>query len=193
MTLNPLDWLLLALLLYSALRAALNGFLRQVFGLLGLLLGFPLASSFYRDGAHLLARFVGSSAVAPPAIVQIASFLLILAAVTLAAALVGRLFRRGARTVGLGLVDRLAGALFGLIRGALLGTVLLLAITAFGPTAPWVQSSRLAPYFLQAALAVSFAMPAPLRVRLGDTLGHLKHSSPDWIKSGLPSHTGNRH
>ena len=182
LTLNPLDWLLLALLLYSGIRAALNGFFREAFSLLGLLLGFPLACWFYHDGAHALAGMISS-----PPIAQLAAFLLILAAVTLT------LFRRGVRTVGLGFVDRLGGALFGLIRGTLLGTALLLAVTAFLPTAPWVQTSQLAPYLLQAAHAVSFAMPQDLGVRLGDILGHLKHNSPDWIKSGSSSHTGVGH
>ena len=107
------------------------------------------------------------------------------------------MFRRGARTVGLGFVDRLGGALFGLVRGTLFGTALLLAITAFLPAAPWVQTSQLAPYLLRAALAVSFTMPQQLRQelrdRLGDTPGHLKHSSPDWIKSSPSSHTGIGH
>ena len=188
---NPLDWFLAALLLYSAVRAAMNGFFREAFTLLGLLLGFPLACWSYRDAAHALAGLIST-----PAFAQFTGFLLILAAVTIVCSLLGRLFRRGARTVGLGLADRLGGALFGLLRGALLGTALLLAVTAFLPTAPWVQTSQLAPYFLRTAHAVSFTMPEDLRARLRDglaqitTLGHLKHSSSDWIKSGLSSHTG---
>ncbi|MGI4830339.1 MAG: CvpA family protein [Janthinobacterium lividum] len=183
---NPLDWLLATLLLYSGVRAAINGFFREVFTLLGLLLGFPLACWYYRDGAHALAGLVTT-----PAFAQFAAFLLILAAVTIIASLLGRISRRGARTVGLGIADRLGGALFGLLRGAMLGTAFLLAITAFLPSAPWVQTSRFAPYFLQGAHAVSFAMPTDLRIRLREAIGHLKHSSPDWIKSGLSSHTGN--
>ena len=185
LALNPLDWLLSCLLLYSAVRAALNGFFREAFTLAGLLVGFPLACWGYRDGAHALAGLISS-----PALAQFAAFLLILAAVTIASSLLGRLFRRGARTVGLGAADRLGGALFGLVRGAMLGGAFLLAVTAFLPAAPWVQTSRLAPYFLRATHAVSFTMPQDLRLRLRDSLGRLKHSSPDWIKSGLSSHTG---
>ena len=183
---NPLDWLLTALLVYSAVRAAINGFFREAFTLLGLVVGFPLACWYYRDGAHALAGLITT-----PTLAQFAAFLLILAAVTITASLLGRLFRRGARTVGLGIADRLGGALFGLLRGALVGTALLLALTAFLPSAPWVGNSRLAPYFLRAAHAVAFTMPKDLRLRLRASLGLLKHSSPDWIKSGLPSHTGN--
>ena len=184
---NPLDWLLATLLVYSGVRAALNGLFREAFTLLGLLLGFPLACWYYREGARSLAGLITT-----PALAQFAAFLLILAAVTVIASLLGRMFRRGARTVGLGIADRLGGAIFGLLRGAVVGTALLLAVTAFLPSAPWVQTSRLAPYFLEGAHAVSFAMPTDLRLRFRDAIGRLKHSSPDWIKFGLSSHTGIR-
>lgn len=188
---NPLDWLLTLLLLYSTVRAAFKGFFREAFALAGLLIGFPLACWLYRDLAHQLRNLITT-----PAFAQFAAFLLILSAVAIVASLLGHLFRRGARTIGLGVLDRLGGALFGLLRGAVLGTAVLLAITAFLPTAPWVQNSLLAPYFLRAAHAVSFTMPEDLRVHLREgleqlkTLGRLKHSSPDWIKYGLPLHTG---
>ncbi len=187
---NPLDWMIAALLTYSALRAAMNGLFREIFSLGGFLIGFPLACWYYRDAAGSLRGLIST-----PALAQFAAFLLILAASTIVANLLGRLFRSGVRTVGLGWADRLGGAAFGLVRGMLLGSAILLAITAFLPTAPWVGESFLAPYLLRGAHAVSFAMPSDLRARLTDSLGrigfsgHSKHSSPDWIKSGLPSHT----
>ena len=190
-SMNPLDWLLAALLTYSAVRAAINGFFREAFSLGGFLIGFPFACWYYRDLAGALRGLITT-----PALAQFAAFLLILAASTIIASLLGRLFRTGARTVGLGWADRLGGAAFGLVRGILLGSAILLAITAFLPSAPWIQNSYLAPYLLRGAHAVSFAMPPDLRARLTESLGRIgipgrsKHSSPDWIKSGLSSHTG---
>lgn len=166
---NPLDWLLLALLLYSAVRAAMNGFFREAFTLAGLLIGFPLACWFYLDLAHQLRNLITT-----PAFAQFAAFLLILAAVAIVATLLGHLFRRGARTIGLGIPDRIGGVLFGLVRGAVLCVALLLALTAFLPAAPWVQNSLLAPYFLRAAHAVSFTMPEDLRRQFREGLDHLK-------------------
>ena len=185
MTLNPLDWFLLALLVYSAVRAALNGFFREAFTLAGLVLGFPLACWYYHPLALQLRNLITT-----PAFAQLVAFALNLSAITVAASFLGRILRRGARTVGLGFADRLGGAIFGLLRGALIATALLLAITAFLPTAPWVQNSQLAPYLLRAAHAVSFTMPADLQARLRESLQHLNHSSTDWIKSGPLSHTG---
>ena len=197
MNLNPLDWLLVTLLAYSAFRAGMNGFFREAFSLAGFVLGFPLACWYYHDAGRALAGLITT-----PAFAQFAGFLLILAAATVLASLLGRVFRKGARTVGLGWADRLGGAVFGLLRGALVAGAFLLAITAFLPAAPWVRTSLLAPYLLRGAHAVSFTMPADLRLQFGEALGRLgiahhsgkgsdlKHSTSDWIKSGLSSHTG---
>src|SRR6202041_3136248 len=91
--------------------------------------------------------------------------------------------RRTAKAIGLGFFDRFLGAIFGLLRGTLLGISLLLPITAFLPTATWVQQSMLAPYFLRAAHAVSFLMPTDLRLKLLDALDRIRHNTPNWVNS----------
>jgi len=177
---NALDWLLVILLAYSVVRAFLRGFFQEAFALGGLILGFLFACWFYRPLALDLRGLIP-----PTEIAELAAFLLILAGTMIVASLLGRLLRHTASAIGLGFVDRILGAAFGLVRGALLGVVLLLAMTAFLPRAPWIENSRLAPYFLRAAHAVSFVMPSDLKQRLLDGLGHLEHASPDWIKSSL--------
>jgi membrane protein required for colicin V production len=177
---NALDWLLVILLAYSVIRAVVRGFIREAFALAGLIFGFLLACWFYQSLALQLKGLITS-----PSIAELVSFLIILAATAILASLLGKLLRNTASAIGLGFVDRLLGAVFGLVRGALLGVALLLAVTAFLPTAPWVENSHLAPYFLRAAHAVSFVMPSDLKQRLLDGLNHLKHTTPDWIKVGL--------
>ena len=184
MMLNPLDWLLLALLVYSAVRAALNGIFREAFSLGGLLVAFPLACWYYHPLALQLHNLLTA-----PAVAELTAFALILTAVTVAASAAGRLLRQGARSVGLGFADRLGGLLFGLLRALVAEAAVLLAITAFLPTAPWIVHSRLAPSLLHAAHAVSFTMPRDLRQRLAEALTHLNHSTSYWIKSGPLSHT----
>jgi membrane protein required for colicin V production len=177
---NPLDWLLAILLTYSVVRAVMRGFFQEAFALGGLILGFLFACWFYRPLAVDLKGLINS-----PQIAQLAAFLLILAGIMIVASLLGKLLRHTASAIGLGFADRLLGALFGLLRGALLGVALLLAVTAFLPSAPWVENSLLAPYFLRAAHAVSFVMPSDLKLRLLDALHHIKHTTPDWIKQGF--------
>jgi len=177
---NPLDWLLAILLTYSIVRAAMRGFFQEAFALAGLILGFLFACWFYRSVALSLKGLITSTQLA-----QLVAFLLILAITMVLATLLGKILRRTVSVVGLGFMDRLGGALFGLLRGALLAVALVLAITAFLPTAPWIQTSKLTPYFLRAAHAVSFVMPTDLRLRLLDGLDRAKHTTPDWIKHGI--------
>ncbi len=189
---NPLDWLLALFLLYSTIRAAFRGFFREAFTLAGLLIGFPLACWFYRDLGHQLRNLIPA-----PAFASFIAFLLILGCGRRSSPCFSAT-SSAAEPAPSASASSTASAvpLFGLLRGAVIATALLLALTAFLPAAPWVQNSLLAPYFLRAAHAVSFTMPEDLRTHLLEGLDHLKalgtlkHSSPDWIKSGLPSHTG---
>jgi membrane protein required for colicin V production len=101
-------------------------------------------------------------------------FLAILIGTMLVATLLGRLLSKTISAIGLGFLDRLGGAIFGLVRGALFVLVLLLAMTAFLPTGTWMQTSLLAPYFLRGNHAVSFVMPSDLRLRLSDGFKHIR-------------------
>jgi len=181
---NPLDWLLAALLAYSTIRAIFRGFIQESFALGGLILGFLLACWGYHSLAARLSGLITS-----PQIAEFAAFLLILIGIMVLATLLGKLLKHTASAIGLGFFDRLLGAVFGLARGCLMGTALLLAFTAFLPTAPWISGSRLAPFFLRAAHAVSFVMPSDLNRQLREGLEHIKHTSPDWIKPAPLSHT----
>jgi len=180
-TMNPLDWILGIILVYSVVRAAMRGFIAESFALGGVLCGLLFACWFYRHAGASLAGLISS-----PPLAQLAAFLLILTTTMVAAALLAKVISSTAKAIGLGFFDRLLGAIFGLLRGALLGLSLLLPITAFLPTSPWVQQSVLAPYFLRAAHAVSFLMPTDLRLKLLDGLDRIRHNTPDWVDSGSP-------
>jgi membrane protein required for colicin V production len=174
---NPFDWLLAALLAYSTVKAFIQGFFREAFALAGLVVGLMLASWGYQAAALKLTGLITS-----PQIAQFVAFLGILAATMVVFNIAGKLLRRTASAIGLGLLDRLGGAVFGFVRGCLLGIAVLMAMTAFLPTAPWIRDSRLAPYFLQGAHAVSFLVPQDLRSKLLDGAASIKHTAPDWIK-----------
>jgi membrane protein required for colicin V production len=168
---NPLDWLLAILLTYSVIRAAMRGFFREAFALGGLVVGFILACWNFRNLALQLRGLVTS-----PPLSELLAFILILAACMVIATLLGKLLSKTASAVGLGFLDRLGGAAFGLARGALLGIAILLMMTAFLPASPWVQTSFLAPYFLRANHAVSFVMPYDLQLRLSGGLEHIRNT-----------------
>jgi len=181
---NPLDWLLALFVVYSTVRAAMRGLARELFALGGLIVGFILACWYYAPVAMYLRGLVNSAPLA-----EFCGFLLILSAVMVIAALAGAVIHRTATAVGLSAVDRLGGAAFGAARGVVLGAAMLLAVTAFLPTAPWIQRSRFSPYLLRGSHAVSFVMPRQLKRQLVEGLERLKHTTPNWINYGSSSHT----
>ncbi len=182
-TFNAFDWFLLALLAWSTIMALLRGILRVLFSFVGLLAGIALAGLYYRGFALWLSRWIVSRPAA-----DVTAFLLIAIGVMVVFSLIGRLASRSARLVGLGIVDRLLGGLFGFARGCLLGVVIMMTIAAFLPSSTFVRRSRLAPYFLDGAHAVSFVVPHDLHQRIQRGVDELKHSAPDWIKPGRSRH-----
>jgi membrane protein required for colicin V production len=174
---NLFDWLLVAVLAISTVEAFLRGLLLELFSLIGLIAGILLAAWNY----SLLARVLGS-VISNPSIANVVAFLLIALGVMLLAATFGRIMHSAAHAVGLGFFNRLGGAAFGLARGWLVGVAILMAVTAFIPSVDWLKNSRLTPYFLEGAHAVSFVVPHDLEQLILDGAQQIKHNAPDWIK-----------
>ena len=156
---NGLDWALIGILLLSTVRAWMRGMVEALFGLLGFVGGFQLASWNYASvGDWLYQRgWLRSLSVS-----RLLAFLVITVAVVIAFELVGHGVKRAAHAVGFGMLDRILGAAFGFVRGLLIGVALIVGVTAFAPQSGWVEGSRLSSYFLGAAHAVSFGVPHSL-------------------------------
>jgi len=110
------------------------------------------------------------------------AFLLLALLVMLLAGIAGRLVRGLFRQVGLGFVDRLLGAVFGLVKGCIVITLVLMAIVAFLPRQNWLVNSRLAPAFLTAAHGGSHVVPFALGEEIRQGLEALRisfHAPPD--------------
>ena len=178
-SLTGFDWLLAALLAWSTVLALVRGLLRELCSLAGLVAGVLLASWYYGPAARWLERWIPSASAA-----SMVAFLLIAVGVGIAAGLLGRLFQRTASTIGLGVLDRLAGGIFGFVRGCLLATVVMLTLAAFAPSFSALRASHLAPYFLDVAHGISFIVPHDLQVQIASGVSTLKHIPPHWIKGG---------
>lgn len=161
-TLTPVDAVAVALLAAAALRGLWIGLIRESFSLAAL------------AAACLAARFATAPAAAwlaprlPWTIPEIGLRIACGAAIALLTVAVvgsaGRLLRRGARAVGLGLADRLGGALLGLAEGALLVMLLtLLGVGLLGPDHPRLRGSETLAW-VERAEALAGAGPA---ARLG--------------------------
>jgi membrane protein required for colicin V production len=176
-TYNAFDWFLLIVLLWSTVAAFMRGIIRVLFSFAGLIVGILLASWFYTGVAGWMHPWITSRTAD-----DVIAFGLIVLASMVVFHIAGVIARRGAKLIGLGLPDRLLGALFGFARGCLLGVAVMMAVTAFVPGTTLVAKSRLTPYFLDGAHAVSFVVPHDLQQKILRGAEELKHNAPHWIK-----------
>lgn len=171
------DWLILLVLLISVLSAAKSGLIVQIFSLAGLILGLLLASWDYQRVMPWMSVWIHSLPLA-----EALSFTAVALAVMIAAGLAGRIVRWSAKSIGLGWVDRIAGAAFGLVKGCALVTIALMVMAAFWPAATWFRQSRFAPGFLAAAREAAVVAPAGLADRIRSGVVVLRKAQPDWLK-----------
>ena len=173
-SLTSFDWFLVAILAVSTIAAFMRGIIKVLFSLGGLIAGILLASWNYLAVAQRLHNVVTSFAAA-----EVLAFLAILVVVTIVFSLAARLVRKAVAMVGLGFFDRLLGGAFGLVRGLLFGVAVMMAIAAFVPESAWVRESRLAPYFLTGAHAVSFLVPRSFQSQISLGANHLLEQTPE--------------
>jgi len=117
-----MNWLDILLLVAIALATVVGlgiGIIRAALALVGLVFGIVLAGRYYIPLSQVL------DAVLQSGVAKVVAFVIILAAVLAAAALLAIFLRRGASAIKLGWADRLGGAVFGLVMGALLCGCLL--------------------------------------------------------------------
>jgi membrane protein required for colicin V production len=162
------DWIILGFLVLSVIGAAIEGFFHEAFKLAGLVAGYLLAAWQYHRLAdwfapHLKSLWLG----------EIAGVLIIFFAVLIVAGIAGQITRWAMRKAGLSTIDRMLGAVLGLLRGVLVVAVVLTAMAAFAPAAKWLAGSEFAPYFLVGGRAAIWLAPPELRHRFYQGLDYL--------------------
>lgn len=139
------DAVLVALFVLLIFHGMIIGLVRGLFDIAGLILGYLLAVRF-GERIHL------------PGPV---AFLIIFVATVIAVSLAGHLITKAIRKTPLSAINRLLGALLGLVKAFVLGFVFLLVLHFFPKTAPTRKQSDIAPYVQQYGLAAARHLPAP--------------------------------
>ena len=112
---TPLDWVFAGILAASLLLGAWRGLVYEVLSVMSWIAAFVLAQVFAPDVAHWLPM-----GQAPQPLKYAAAFLLVFIVVVFAGGLLAWLTSKLVAAVGLRPIDRVLGAGFGLVRGALL-------------------------------------------------------------------------
>lgn len=169
---NALDWTILAILMFSALLAAAQGFIFEIVSLAGALAGYLLAAWGCRKLAPWFLPYVKTQPFA-----ELAGFLAIFLAVILLAGAIARILRWMVHETSFRWVDRSLGAAFGFVRGAVIVTAGLLAITAFAPETSELAGSQLAGYFVVAGRGASWLAPSEVRQKFREGVDKLRQGT----------------
>lgn len=140
---NGADWVIIGILILSALVGLWRGLVREAFSLGVWIAAIVAATLFGASVSALYANWIDLPS-AQVALGYATVFILVLIVGGLLTWLVGRIVE----STGLGATDRLFGLGFGLLRGGVMvaALILVLGYTPF-PRDPWWQQSELIPRF----------------------------------------------
>jgi membrane protein required for colicin V production len=159
-TWNWLDAILAAIIVASVVTAMMKGFVQELISLASVLIGLVVAAIGYARAAVWFEDLTKSHEIALGL-----GFLVLFLGTLLAGALVGIVARRLIKSAGIQWFDRFLGGVFGLVRGVLVDSILLMALLAFAIKPDVVRQSALAPYVTTGTRAIAFLMPADLRAQ----------------------------
>jgi membrane protein required for colicin V production len=163
MSLNLLDLILLVILVVSVVTSAMKGFVRELMGIVSLIVAIVLGSWFYRVAGTPFKEVVKNENIA-----LFLGFAIVFLGTILGGALVARVVQKLIKFAKIQWFDRFLGAAFGFIRGWLVGSIVFLVLTSFNLQADQVKNSRLAPYYLPGARVIALAAPTDLKARFTD-------------------------
>jgi membrane protein required for colicin V production len=150
---NWLDIVIVIALIISIFAGLMLGFIKAALSLAGIVVGVILAGNFYKELAGVL-TFISNQSIA-----NIAAFIIIFIAVILVATLVAILLSAAIRAMTLRWVDRVGGAIFGLLTGAIfISAILAIIVKYFGEGL--VTGSLLAGILLDKLLIVLGLLPS---------------------------------
>lgn len=138
---NWVDWIIIGIVLLSALVSLARGFVREALSLLVWIVALWAAFRYHLDFANAFLSSIESSSIRTPL-----GFVAVFLAVMIAGGIINFILSGMMYRTGLSGTDRLLGLVFGAARGVLLSAVLILVVEmmGFSENSAWEQS-QLAP------------------------------------------------
>lgn len=172
---NPFDIAIIVIITFCLIRGAFRGIIKEASSIVGVISGVWAAYSYYESLSKAIERF--GQIFPNPSYVNIISFLVIFCFVFAAVSALGVLIKHLLKIVFLQWVDKVCGAGFGLVKGFMIVSVLLLILTTFlDPGTPIVKNSILSPYVTTAAETMSRFASKDMRHKFSSRLDVAKKS-----------------
>jgi len=139
---NPFDVLVVTILTYGLIRGIFRGLVREISSIVGVLGGFYAAYTYYPHVARLISPWISDVAY-----LNIVSYMIVFSVVVIVVGILAVVIKYLLNIAYLGWVDRVCGALFGLLKGGLVVCVVFIVLTAFLPKgAPVIKNATLSPH-----------------------------------------------
>jgi membrane protein required for colicin V production len=157
-----LDYFVLLVVLASVASGATKGIIRVIASVAFAVAGVILAGMLYTYAAGLLRVFVAAW------LANVLGFVLVFVVVLVGGAILSWRLRRGVKRARLGWIDHGLGAIFGLLRGWLICSVIYLALTAFPMRPEAVERAVFGPALLEGTRVIAYLTSRELRERFFD-------------------------
>ena len=174
-----LDILLGLIIVCSVMAGFVAGFARVGIGFCATIAGIVLGFWYYQAPAAWIHQYLSSETVS-----NVLGFLVVLWVVLVAGALLAKGVAMIFKWTGFSWLDRLLGAAFGVVRGALIGVAFVAVLLAFAPKPipNWMVSSRLLPYAIDASDICASIAPAALKDEFREGMQEIRKDWDDQLK-----------
>lgn len=170
---NGFDVLVLVIILFCMIMGYFKGLIREVSGIIGVVVGFYGANTYYQILTPHLETLVET-----PGVRSLICFLVLFCGILILIGLLAALIRKLLRLVFLGWVDRFFGLVFGTAKGGLIVSVLFIMMMTFIPdNAQFLSGSKTVPYVSRVANAMTLFLSQNMKT---DFSKHLEGIKANW-------------
>ncbi len=145
---NFLDIVFLILWFYFTVRGVRKGFIKEVFSLAGVIVGFV--------GAYTYIDYVMGFIGAEGTVLKILVFILLYSLIYFAVYLIGAILSKILKLILLGFIDRILGLVLGFVEGFALTGIIVYLLSLFPIGREWVRASKLGPFITDVLREVGF-------------------------------------
>ncbi len=157
---NSLDTIIIVIVGAAFVMSLFRGVIKEVFSLGSVILGFLIANRTHGEVADFLMAYMDHAPAA-----GIVAYGVVFIAASVGIRILGSFVEKLVKKSLLGWVDHLAGSLFGLLKGCLIVSVLIMVLTTFMPESRILTESRLTPHVIATVGILARLSPADMKKR----------------------------
>jgi membrane protein required for colicin V production len=166
-----LDLIVLLIVGASVVGGFIAGFARSGIGFIATIFGVLCGFWFYGIPAAAVHRYIHSWTAS-----NLIGFVVVFFGLIFVGALIGKLLSKFFKWTGLSWLDRLMGAMFGLVRGALVAVAFIAVLLAFTPkpTPNWMVNSTVLPYAIDASNTLAALAPTAIKEAFRESMRDIR-------------------